>query len=730
MLYRDKGFGPLLILLILTAALPCQGSELTRAQADNLYTGRKYQKAIEAYQQLLVADTDQQGEIHLQIGMSRRYLGKTAQAIPDFDAAIASNQLTPQQAGKARLERGYCLYLSRRFDEALVALQQVMADKNASATSRQEAGMYAGYMLNKLGRPREAIPMFQAAAAEEKTLPSARAAALLVIADTHRTLKEFDEARAMYSHIAQLGGDVGAIGVKAKTRLQELEADLAGDTPFYIAPYLTKLSATQAELFWVSKGSLSETSIEVQDLNPAQNQATSLRTSVKNSALAQEGFFRQHAVLGPLTPWTRYLYSVRADQATRKGTFTTPPLPGVDSGPVRFSVLGDTQTNAIAHEAVAPGIASHQPAFVVHCGDFVENGSRWLEWKSQFFDPGQAYLSQAAFWPTRGNHDGGKHFAPLFGLEEKQFYSFDYGPIHFVILDSFGPHASAKGRAQQAQWLQHDLASTKAKWIFAAVHDPLVNHDYTLPWWGFDDITPIVQAMGVDIVFSGHHHLYRRYLPIQTDHHKPVLHVTTGGAGGSLSGGTVSPMAVVLEEKHHHLNITIDGDTLTMHSVDTKGNVLDQITLTKRDGRYQDDVMAAAVPLNTAHQLASLLQNFIQKHTDNVLPARLETSVQSGKQVTFSIDTQQLVSGKLNLDDFPADTRLVFTQAPKSPWKVATQQVLLSDGVLRFKATAPATLTLQAEGTPTPALEVMLNVRAGERLFVPHRVIVRPTTAP
>ena len=170
------------LLLTLMLALPCWADVSDRELADRLYAGHKYQQAIEAYQALLPSQPDSAGELHLQIAMARRYLGTTAAAIADFDAALATGQLTPGQVGKAKLERGYCLYMSRRYDEALAALKEVMADRQATPVSRQEAGMYAGYLLGKIGRAPEAIAMFEAAAAEEDTLPAARAAALLAVA--------------------------------------------------------------------------------------------------------------------------------------------------------------------------------------------------------------------------------------------------------------------------------------------------------------------------------------------------------------------------------------------------------------------------------------------------------------------------------------------------------------------------------------------------------------------
>src|SRR5690606_25601461 len=151
----------------------------------------------------------------------------------------------------------------------------------------------------------------------------------------------------------------------------------------------------------------------------------------------------------------------------------------------------------------------------------------WFEWKSQLFDPGRPYLAVATLWPTRGNHDGGPYFPRLFGLEKAQHYSFDYGNVHVAVLDAFGPGTGRAGRARQAEWLREDLQNSSADWKIVAVHDPMVNSDTYNAWFGEQELLPVVEECGVDFVFAGHHHLYRRYLPIGQPGRKPVLHVTT-----------------------------------------------------------------------------------------------------------------------------------------------------------------------------------------------------------
>lgn len=86
--------------------------------------------------------------------------------------------------------------------------------------------------------------------------------------------------------------------------------------------------------------------------------------------------------------------------------------------------------------------------------------------------------------PPIGNHDGtsadlawdtGPYY-DIFSLPKaaqagglasgtEAYYSFDYGDIHFICLDSFETSRATGGA--MLTWLQNDLASTNQKWIIA-----------------------------------------------------------------------------------------------------------------------------------------------------------------------------------------------------------------------------------------------------------------------
>src|SRR5690606_119797 len=98
----------------------------------------------------------------------------------------------------------------------------------------------------------------------------------------------------------------------------------------------------------------------------------------------------------------------------------------------------------------------------------------------------------------------------------EKYYSFDYGNVHFICLDSMSSDRSSTG--PMATWLREDLESTTQDWVIAFFHHPPYSkgsHNSDNPT-GSDrellemreGILPILEAGGVDLVLSGHSHSY------------------------------------------------------------------------------------------------------------------------------------------------------------------------------------------------------------------------------
>ena len=250
----------------------------------------------------------------------------------------------------------------------------------------------------------------------------------------------------------------------------------------------------------------------------------------------------EHVVLiTGLDPATRYYYSVGTLADVLVGgdtehTFTTSPNPGSDS-PMRIWVLGDSGTANSNAEAVRDAFLSFSggvpPSFWLMLGDNAYPDGTDEEYQDAVFDMYPTTLRKSVLWSTLGNHDG--HSAssttetgPYYDIftfpklgeaggipsSTEAYYSFDYGNVHVVCLDSYDSDNSP-GSAMLT-WLADDLAATDAEWLIAFWHHPPYSkgsHDSDTEGRLVDmreHVLPILESHGVDLVLSGHSHAYER----------------------------------------------------------------------------------------------------------------------------------------------------------------------------------------------------------------------------
>ncbi len=249
----------------------------------------------------------------------------------------------------------------------------------------------------------------------------------------------------------------------------------------------------------------------------------------------------EHEVtLTGLAPDTRYFYSAGTSTAALASGpdfnfFTAPPTGA--ARPVRVWVLGDSGTA----DAVAAGVRDGYSSFTglqytdvwLMLGDNAyENGSD-AEFQAAVFDMYPEFLRQTVLWPAIGNHDTAQSTNPpltipyftMFTLPTngeaggvpsgtEKYYSFDYGSIHFICLDSMT--SSRAAGSPMLTWLQTDLESTTRDWLIAYWHHPPYskgshNSDSAGPLTDMRaNVLPMLEAGGVDLVLAGHSHCYER----------------------------------------------------------------------------------------------------------------------------------------------------------------------------------------------------------------------------
>lgn len=249
----------------------------------------------------------------------------------------------------------------------------------------------------------------------------------------------------------------------------------------------------------------------------------------------------EHVVtLQGLLPATTYFYSIGTTQGPLAGgddhTFTTPPSSG-GPAPLRIWVLGDSGTgdgNAVAvRDAFDTWNAGRRLDLWLMLGDNAYNSGTDDEYQTAVFRMYPQRLRTSVLWPTFGNHDGisassvtqtGPYY-DIFTLPKngeaggvasgtEAYYSFDIANLHFICLNSHDVDRSPG--SPMLDWLASDLAATDAEWTIAFWHHPPYtkgSHDSDTEPQLIEmrqNVLPILEAYGVDLVLSGHSHSYER----------------------------------------------------------------------------------------------------------------------------------------------------------------------------------------------------------------------------
>jgi Calcineurin-like phosphoesterase len=139
------------------------------------------------------------------------------------------------------------------------------------------------------------------------------------------------------------------------------------------------------------------------------------------------------------------------------------------------------------------------------------------------FDPTWGAFKDRLF-PTIGNHDyytpdaAGYfgYFGPRAGPDRRGYYSFDYGGWHFISLNSMmGTYPGS----EQYLWLKADLEQSRdSLCTIALMHYPAFNSG--LQYGSVVEMRPFFDLLynaGVEMVLSGHDHLYERFAPQRAD---------------------------------------------------------------------------------------------------------------------------------------------------------------------------------------------------------------------
>ena len=293
------------------------------------------------------------------------------------------------------------------------------------------------------------------------------------------------------------------------------------------------------------------------------------------------------------------------------------PLLGVGN-PVRALLFSDSQCG----ESYDVWRTTYQTAWQRHpdadaaaiVGDLTDNGESAWHWRSFFeaMEAAGAPLARHPHIPVLGNHEyyglqwtavPPVRYLRTFALPDNgsrdfrgHYYSFDLGAVHCIVLDTQFLEAEERGaalRAEQMDWLKKDAAASTAPWKLVLMHkDILAYGDYQVEQntnHGISDVGQIFldtfDALGIDLVVSGHVHAYRRrqMRARQTDRNG-TLYLLAGPAGNeyfNVPAETYDIVAGPDPTPSNYLYLEADAHRLHIQCETTSGAVLDTVDLQK-----------------------------------------------------------------------------------------------------------------------------------------------------
>lgn len=278
-----------------------------------------------------------------------------------------------------------------------------------------------------------------------------------------------------------------------------------------------------------------------------------------------------------LKPETKYTYfALQGNDTSSKSVFTTFPDKIKN---FRFGVKGDNRSNPKIHSKTTDLLSEKSPLLLIYTGDICYD-SKYKTWKDEFFTDSELRLiSEVPFYNAVGNHEGWKQNTKAFTQspstekENRDYYSFDVGDVHFLIISS---ESSLSKNSSQYKFIEKDLKNTKKKWKVVAFHISA----YVAGGHGENKLmkritSELLKPNGVDIVFSGHSHFY------QHNFVNGIHHVTAAGGGAPLYTPKSFKYTIKSVKKHHYLIADVSESKISIKVYDLENKLIEEFDVKK-----------------------------------------------------------------------------------------------------------------------------------------------------
>jgi len=425
-------------------------------------------------------------------------------------------------------------------------------------------------------------------------------------------------------------------------------------------PYIQAVTQTSIVIKW--RTNTATTSRVIYGLD----QISLINTVVESASTTEH----QVEITG-LNPDTKYYYSIgNGTDILSAGPdqffFTVPPVSTVRE--YNFWVVGDCGSANDDQRAVRNSyqnyIGTTRVYGMIMLGDNAYTLGTDGDYQGAVFNNMyEDIISNTVMWPTPGNHDyysgadastqTGPYYdiftlpsaGELGGLASgtEAYYSYNIGNIHFISIDSYDSGRDSTNA--MGNWIKQDLLNNNQEWTIAYWHHAPYskgnhNSDNPFPFLDYElvemreQIVPLMENGGVDLILCGHSHTYERSFLLnghygssgtlnasnildnqsgdfvsdcpylkntdQTETHQGTVYTVLGVSGKTDSPGSGWPHPAMYTATTAHLGsmmLTVNENRLDAKFITSANVVYDQFTIIKNAGGVQNITVCQGDPV-------------------------------------------------------------------------------------------------------------------------------------
>ena len=249
------------------------------------------------------------------------------------------------------------------------------------------------------------------------------------------------------------------------------------------------------------------------------------------------------------------------------------PLPN-KSGSLKFAAIGDNGTGDRPQYEVAQQMTKVHATFpfdlVIMLGDNMYGSQTPADFVKKFEQPyAPLLMAGVKFQASIGNHDRPEQVSyKPYNMNGQRYYTYTRNNVRFFALDS-----NLVDR-KQLEWIETALKDSREEWKICYFHHPLYSnanrHGSAIDLRVL--LEPIFVKYGVNVVFSGHDHVYERIKP-----QKDIYYFVSGSAG-QLREGNMSPSdqtAASFDKDQSFMVVEIAGADMFFQAISRTGQTVD-----------------------------------------------------------------------------------------------------------------------------------------------------------